>query len=103
LTEDGGMDKHKRSADEIRRMVDEFHSSGQTRQEFCQRHQIAVTTLDYWRRAQSRSARLVKVEVAASKPAGSFTLSLANGRRIESQWSFGEAELARLIRVAESA
>jgi hypothetical protein len=27
---------------------------------------------------------------------------LANGRRIESGWGFGDAELARLIRVAES-
>ena len=45
----------------------------------------------------------MEVEVVASEPSASFTLSLANGRRIESNWSFGEAELARLIRVAESA
>jgi hypothetical protein len=102
LTEDGGMGKQKRSANDIRRMVEEFQSSGLTRREFCQRHHIAVTTLDYWRRAQSRPARLVEVEVAASEPASGFTLSLANGRRIESNWSFGEAELVRLIRVAES-
>ena len=80
-----------------------WDGSGLTRREFCERHHIAVTTLDHWRRAQSRPARLVKIEVAASEPASGFRLSLANGRRIESQWSFGEAELARLIRVAESA
>jgi hypothetical protein len=97
------MGKQKRSADDIRRTIEKFHSSGLTRREFCQRHHIAVTTLDYWRRAQSRPARLVEVEVAAREPAPGFTLSLANGRRIESNWSFGEAELARLIRVAESA
>jgi hypothetical protein len=28
---------------------------------------------------------------------------LGNGRRIASDWGFGDAELARLIRVAESA
>jgi hypothetical protein len=97
------MSKQKRSADEMRRMVEEFQGSGLTRREFCERHQIAVTTLDYWRHAQSGPARLVKVDVSASEAASGFTLSLANGRRIESQWNFGEAELARLIRVAESA
>jgi hypothetical protein len=45
----------------------------------------------------------VKVEVAASEAAGPFILSLANGRRIESSWGYADAELARLIRVAESA
>ena len=42
-----------------------FESSGLTRREFSQRHHIPDTTLDYWRRAQSRQARLVEVEVAA--------------------------------------
>ena len=32
-----------------------------------------------------------------------FILTLANGRRIESTWDFGDRELARLIGVAESA
>jgi hypothetical protein len=103
LSDYGGMGKQKGSADDIRRTIEEFHSSGLTRREFCQRHHIAVTTLDYWRRAQSCPARLVEVEVATGGPAPSFTLSLANGRRIESGWRFAEAELARLIRVAEGA
>ena len=97
------MGKRKRSAGDIRRMIEEFESSGLTRREFCQRRHIPVTTLDYWRRVRPHQARLVEVEVAASEPAGSFALSLANGRRIESSWRFGDAELARLIRIAESA
>jgi hypothetical protein len=32
-----------------------------------------------------------------------FALVLGNGRRIESGWQFGEAALARLIRVVEGA
>ena len=32
-----------------------------------------------------------------------FALVLGNGRRIESGWRFGEAALARLIRVVEGA
>ena len=38
------------------------------------------------------------------EPARRFhiNLSLANGRRIESSWRFGDVELARLIRIAET-
>src|SRR6202049_5322014 len=97
------MGKQKLSVDDIRRTIEQFHSSGLTRREFCQRHHIPVTTRDYGRRTQSGQARLVKVEVAASEPAPGFTLRLANGRCIESGWRFAEAELARLIRVAEHA
>jgi hypothetical protein len=96
------MGKQKRSGDEIRRTLKAFESSGLTRREFCQRHNIAVTTLDYWRRAQSWPP-LVEVEVNASQLATGFTLWLANGRRIESSWRFAESELGRLIRIAESA
>jgi hypothetical protein len=97
------MREQKRSAEEIRRTIEEFGNSGLTRREFCQRHHIAVSTLDYWRRSRSGAARLVEVEIAESEAAPGFTLRLANGRRIESSWKFAEAELARLIRVAESA
>jgi hypothetical protein len=91
-------------------MLEESRASGLSRREFCQERKIPLTTFDYWRREhgvkaakQERRARLVKVEVAPSETAGQFTLSLANGRRIESSWRFAEAELARLIRIAESA
>jgi len=47
LAEDGGMGKQKRSADDIRRTIEEFQSSGLTRGEFCRRRHMAVTTLDY--------------------------------------------------------
>ena len=104
------MGKQKRSADDIRRRIEEFHSSGLTRREFCQRHRIPVTTLDYWRREhavkrrnQARLPRMVAVKVDNVEPAPHFTLSLANGRRIECSWRFGDVELARLIRIAESA
>lgn len=96
------MGKQKRSVDEKRRTLEEFQSSGLSRGEFCQRHQMAVTTLDYWRRTLARPARLVKVKVAASQPAAGFTLWLTNGRRIESSWRFAESELGRLIRIAET-
>ena len=97
------MGKQTRSAEDIRRVIQEFESSGLRRREFCRRRGIRVTTLDYWRRVEVRQPRLVEVEVAASEPGPGFTLSLANGRRIESGWRFADAELARLIRIAESA
>jgi hypothetical protein len=103
LAEDGGMGKQGRSAEDIRRILGEFQSSGLTRREFCQRQRIPVSTLDYWRRVQADRPRLVEVEVAASEAGPGFTLSLANGRQIESGWRFADAELARLIRIAESA
>ena len=102
MAEDGGMGK-QHSAGDIRRTIEEFEKSGVTRREFCRRHHIPVSTLDYWRRVQPSPARLVEVEVAASEPAPGFTLHLANGRRIASGWRFADAELARLIRVAEGA
>jgi hypothetical protein len=93
---------------QMRRMLEEYKASGLSRQEFCQQRSIPLTTFDYWRREhvdkprrQAKRPRLVKVEVAASETAGQFVLSLANGRRIESSWGYPDAELARLIRIAE--
>ena len=77
--------------------------SGQGKREFCRAREIAVTTLDAWRRRLRGGARLVRVKVSGREAGESFPLSLANGRRIESAWGFGAADLARLIRVAESA
>jgi hypothetical protein len=104
-----GMGETARSQ-QMREMLEEYAASGLGRQEFCERRNIPLTTFDYWRREhadkrrkQPKRPRLVKVEVAASEGAGQFTLSLANGRRIESSWRFAEVELTRLIRIAESA
>ena len=90
-----------RSKQEIRGTVDDFVKSGMTRREYCEKHKIPITTLDYWRRIQKSKPRLVEVTVE-TQPATGFALVLANGRRIESSWKFVEAELIRLIRAAEA-
>lgn len=91
-----------RNKEEIRGIVEGFGKSGMTRREYCARHGVAMTTLDYWRRAQRKeNPKLVKVEVKAAQALGGFALVLTNGRRIESSWSFSAAELEKLIRVAE--
>jgi hypothetical protein len=89
-----------RSKQEIRGIVDGFAKSGMTRREYCEKHDIGISTLDYWRRTQRNKPRLV--EVTVEKPATGFAVVLANGRRIESSWKFAEAELIRLIRAAEA-
>ena len=104
------MGQETKRSREMRRMLEEYESSGLSRQEFCRRRGMPLTTFDSWRRElagkppkPAKRPRLVKVEVAAGEVPGQFTLSLANGRRIEALWSFAEADLARLIRIAESA
>jgi hypothetical protein len=44
----------------------------------------------------------VKITAQAREAASAFTLVLRNGRRIESAWNFGDADLVRLIRVDEA-
>jgi hypothetical protein len=93
-----------RSKEEIHRIIEGFTKSGLRRREYCAKHNIAMTTLDYWRRTQKdRKAKLVEVAIerAIRPDSGGFALVLANGRRIESSWKFTEADLARAIRVAE--
>jgi hypothetical protein len=99
----------KRSA-EMRRVLEEYAASGLRRREFCEQRGIALTTFDYWRREHAvqprkpeRGPRMVAVQVTNAELAEHFTLSLTNGRRIECSWQFAEAELARLIRIAERA
>jgi len=104
------MGKETERSSEMRRVLDEWESSGLRRREFCQQRGIALTTFDYWRREHAikrrkpaRLPRMVAVKINNVEPAPHFTLSLANGRRIECSWRFADVELARLIRIAESA
>ena len=75
-----------------------------TRREYCAKHGVAMTTLDYWRRAhRQQKPTLLPVAIqAAHGTLTGFTLVLSNGRRIESSWSFAEADLEKLIRAAEA-
>ena len=90
-----------RSQQKIGGIVEGYARSGMTGREYCKKHKIPITTLDYWRQAYKRQPRLVEVAVE-TQPSTGFVLVLTNGRRIEGSWTFGEAELLRLIRVAET-
>ena len=95
----------RRSADEMQEMVDRYRASGLSQVEYCRQSGMVLSTLGrYLRRSTSSEQTLVRVKVrAGAEAADGFVLILSNGRRIASDWSFGDTELARLIRVAESA
>ena len=100
----GGM-LRRRNSEEMRQVVEQFRASGLSQIEYCRRTSMVLSTLGrYLRRINNREQPLVRVKVEAPpEPDTGFVLMLGNGRRIASGWGFGEAELARLIRVAESA
>lgn len=95
----------RRSAEEIEQVREQYRTSGLTQIEYCRQTGMVLSTLGrYLRRKSGPEQQLIRVNVeAAPEPGGGFALVLGNGRRIESGWRFAEAELARLIRVAEGA
>ena len=90
-----------RSKQEIRGIVAGFARSGMTRREYCEKQNISIATLDYWRRKHNHKPKLMEVAIEPPQAGPGFALVLANGRRIESSWNV-EADLLRLIRVAEA-
>ena len=97
------MARRRRTAEEIERLLEQYRASGMTQAAYSAQVGIALSTLGrYLRRNGDGEQRLVRVSLeSASDERCGFVLVLGNGRRIESGWTFGEAELARLIRVAE--
>jgi hypothetical protein len=103
----------KNNGERSERVVSDYERSGLRRRDYCERHGIALTTLDYHvrrRRMNRAAANLVPVSVtpgsiAATKGLGErgFALVLGNGRRIETGWNFDENQLTRLIRIAGAA
>ena|SRR5260370_28711652 len=94
--------RRRRTAREIEELLESYRSSGMTRIAYCQQVGIALSTLGRYLRQRSGRQRLVRVNLdATTEPRPSFVLVLSNGRRIESGWKFHDADLARLIRVAE--
>ena len=94
----------RRSEEEIEQVLEQYRASGLTQIEYCRQTGVVLSTLGrYLRRRNRPEQHLVKVELeSAAEAATGFALVLGNGRRIESGWGFGEAELVRLIRIAES-
>ena len=95
----------RRGAEEIKELVEKYEVSGLTQIEYCRRTGMVLSTLGrYLRRRSKQERQLIRVEVeSAREQLAGFVVVHANGRRIETGWGFGDADLARVIRVAESA
>ena len=104
----------RRSRREINRLVVEFESSGLRQSEFCQRHGLALSTLQRGLKRRRREVGgqgegnpLVEVKVTRTKvdrrdPKNcALEVVLAKGRRIEVRRDFDAETLARLIRTLE--
>ena len=74
-----------------------------TQAEYCRQAGVLLSSLQRYMQKRDNGQRMVRVRLqAAPERSGGFALVLANGRRLESDWQFGESDLARLIRVAET-
>ena len=60
----------KRTLKEWRRLVSEYELGQESRREFCVRHGLATSTLDYWRRRgrSDTGGGLVEVEIETGGP-----------------------------------
>jgi hypothetical protein len=97
----------RRSAEEVRQVVQEYTASGLSQREFSQQTGIKLSTLGRYVRREGRSGapqQLVRVKLEApAEPDSGFVLMLGNGRRIASGWGFSDSALAKLIRIVEHA
>jgi hypothetical protein len=95
----------RRRAEEIEQLVEQYRASGLSQLAYSRKTGVVLSTLArYLRRHTTSEQRLVQVNVdSAREPTAGFAVVLGNGRRIETSWRFADAELTRLIRVAESA
>lgn len=95
----------RRSQEEIQQILEQFRARGLSQIEYCRQSGVVLSTLGrYLRQNKGSEQRLVRVKVETpAAPDAGFVLMLVNGRRIASGWGFGDAELARLIRVTENA
>ena len=91
------------SVTESARLLDDYERSGLSRRDYCRQTRIPVSTLDYYRRRQSKQPIRPLVPVTVLQPTShtGFTLVLTNGRRIEGNWDFLDQDLARLVWIAE--
>jgi hypothetical protein len=95
----------RRTADEIEQLLEQYRASELTQTEYCRQTGTVLSTLGRYLRKCNRSKRRlvrVRLEEPTERHTG-FVLMLGNGRRIASGWAFRDTELARLIRIAETA
>ena len=97
-----------------RQLIDQWHRSGLTVRDFCQRQHLATPSFYAWRRTltkrHAQAVGFVPVEVLAESPvpgvadgsAAGLELVLGTGRRLRVGPGFDEATLQRLLAVLEA-
>jgi transposase-like protein len=105
-----GRPRRRRSRAEAAQLVVEYEGGGMSREEFCQEHGLALSTLArYQRRREAQreetgTARWVAVELSRPHSAASgLAVVLAGGRRIEVGRGFDARTLEQLVSLLEPA
>jgi len=110
-----GVVRRRRSRAEAAALVAEFESSGLMRHEFCRQRDLAIGTLDKYRRRVhggrgSAGGAMIPVEVVPSPVRETrrgvdgdcaFVVESRSGRRIEVRSGFDAATLERLLTVLD--
>src|SRR5258708_40291482 len=93
-----GRVQQRRSRAEVEQLVDAFESSGLRRREFCQKHGVAVGTLDFWRkRRRQKRGEVASHQLEARKVhAGA---EVASSGRLVAGGVWGKAESGELAGV----
>jgi len=93
-------------------LVVEYEVGGMSREEFCRRHGLALSTLARYQRRREQGqgegagpSRWLAVELSGAHPAGASGLAvvLAGGRRIEVGRGFDAQTLQQLVSLLEPA
>ena len=110
--EQAGRPRRRRSRAEAEQLVVEYKAGGMSREEFCRKHGLALSTLARYlrRREQGQDedggpSRWLAVELSGAHPAGASFLAvvLTGGRRIEVGRGFDAQTLVQLVSLLEPA
>ena len=103
--------RRRRSRAEVEALVAEFEASGLMREAFCRQRNLAVGTLDKYRRrvhdGHSHGGLLLPVELVSSSRNSDgdnfLAVELRSGRRIEVRRGFDTGTLERLLTILDRA
>jgi hypothetical protein len=107
-----GRPRRRRSRAQAEQLVVEYAAGGMSREEFCQKHGLALSTLARYQRRREQGqdegagpSRWLAVELSGAHPAGASGLAvvLTGGRRIEVGRGFDTQTFQQLVSLLEPA
>ena len=107
-----GRPRRRRSRAEAEQLIVDYEASGLSREEFCRKHGLALSTLARYQRRREQGqdegagpSRWLAVELSGAHPAGASGLAvvLTGGRRIEVGRGFDAQTLQQLVSLLEPA